>query len=116
MAVLAEARNVIKASSAQTSIGFNVDILDNAKEETVYQTVHTIAFYKKDKNIGVSDTRLNNAEKLNKPTAYIRDNNRYDKAEYDNNHNISNANSQYATYNRGASLLIIGVEAGIEKQ
>ena len=115
VAVLAEARNVIKASSAQTSIGFNVDILDNAKEETVYQTVHTIAFYKKDKNIGVNDTRLNNAEKLDKPTAYIRDNNRYDKAEYDNNHNISNANSQYATYNRGASLLIIGVEAGIEK-
>ena len=115
VAVLAEARNVTKTSSAQTSIGFNVDILDSAKEETVYQTVHTIAFYKKDKNIGVNDTRLNNAEKLNKPTAYIRDNNRYDKAEYDSEHNISNASSQYATYYRGASLLIIGVEAGIEK-
>lgn len=85
VAALAEARNVTKVSSAQSSIGFNVDILDNAKEETVYQTVHTIAFYKKDKNVGADDTRLNNADKLNKPTAYIRDNNRYDKAEYDSN-------------------------------
>ena len=31
---------------------------------------------------------LNNAEKLNKPTAYIRDNNRYSKQNTDSEHNI----------------------------
>ena len=117
VAVLAEARNVKKLSSSEASIGFNVDILDSAKEGTVYQTVHTASFYKKDKNIGVNDTRLNNSNnpKLNSASAYIRDNNCYDKAEYDSEHNISNANSKYATYTRGASLLIVGVEAGIKK-
>lgn len=117
VAVLAEARNVKKLSSAQATIGFNVDILDSAKEGTVYQVVHTAHFYKKDKNIGVNDTRLNNSNnpKLNSASAYIRNNNRYDKAEYGSEHNISNANSNYATYTRGASLLVVGVEAGIKK-
>lgn len=118
VAVLAEARNITSTiSNLQYTIGFNVDILDTAKENTVYQNVDTVAFYNKDKNIGSNDSRLDSSssEKLDKPSYYLRDNNSYEKAEYNNEHQIVNGDSIQTSYIYGASLLVIGVEAGIQK-
>ena len=118
VAVLAEVRNITNLQEVtQYQIGFNVDISSTATEGNVYQTVHTAAFYKSDKNITVNDTRLdkNSYDKLNQPNSYVRDNNQYEKAQYNNAHQIVNSSSSMASYARGASLLIVGVEAGIEK-
>ena len=118
VAVLAEVKNITNLQEVtQYQIGFNVDILSTATEGNVYQTVHTAAFYKSNKNITVNDTRLdkNSYDKLNQPNSYVRDNNQYEKAQYNNAHQIVNSSSSMASYARGASLLIVGVEAGIEK-
>ncbi|WP_052466618.1 Cna B-type domain-containing protein [Beduini massiliensis] len=119
VAVLAESRNMENLNeNAQYTVGFNVDVLSTAKENSVSQTIHTIAFYNKDKNITSTDTRLNNSHhiKLNQPSHYLRENNNYEKAMYNDEHQVINSSAANASYIRGASLLIVGIEAGIEKK
>lgn len=118
VAVLAEVRDIKDfTQTTQHMIGFNADIVEGAEEGKVYQNVNTASFYMADKGITKNDTRLGGKsdDKLNDPTMYLRDNNRYDKAQYDDEHQITNGGSAYASYIRGASLLVVGVEAGIEK-
>lgn len=114
VAVLAEARNISNLSPAtQYGVGFNVDILENANPK-VYQFVQTTTFYDDSKKLTVNDSRLNNSEKLKDYTDRLRAQNVYEKAVY-NESGVTNASSANSSYVNGDSLLVVGVEAGVEK-
>ena len=115
--VLAEMRNIKSLPQInQIPLGFNADILDTAKVGEVYQIVHTATFYNQNHPLDASDSRLDGNAKLdtyNYRADWSKD---YQKTQYDSNYVIKNGSDTNAGYQRGASLLIIGVEASVSKK
>jgi uncharacterized repeat protein (TIGR01451 family) len=116
--LLTEFRNITQMPTGQQMIGFNVDVLDSAKAGSVYQTVHMAYYYDKSKNITVDDTRYSNnvSLKLNNPTKELMSSEIYEKAKYDEDYIVTNTANQNTSYQRGASILIVGVEASVNKE